>query len=52
MVIKLDRLKQDKREAIYYQNKLKEKGKDNLAYKMQKRIEVMNTHIEEISKLI
>ena len=38
MVIKIDRLKKDKREAIYYRNRLKRKGKDVLAYKMQKRI--------------
>ena len=52
MVIKLDRLKKDKREAIYYQNKLKKRGKSNLAYKMQKKIEIMTTHIEEINRLI
>jgi len=51
MVIKIDRLKKDKREAIYYRNRLKRKGKDVLAYKMQKRIINIDLHLEQIKRL-
>ena len=51
MVIKIDRLKKDRREAIYYRNRLKRKGKDVLAYKMQKRIINIDLQIEETKRL-
>ena len=50
-LLKLIALKKDKREAIYYQNRLKRKGKDVLAYKMQKRIINIDLHIQQIKRL-
>ena len=46
--IQIERLKKDQKEAVYYQKKLKRKGKDVLAYKMQKKIEFLNRHIEDM----
>ena len=39
MHVQIERLKKDKNDAIYYQRKLRRKGKDVLAYKMQKKID-------------
>ena len=36
--IQIERLKKDRNEALYYQKKLMKKGKDVLAYKMEKKI--------------
>jgi hypothetical protein len=49
MVIQVERLKKDEKEALYYQRKLIKKGKNVLAYKMQKKIEDIKQHIEEMS---
>ncbi len=49
MHVQIERLKKDKNEAIYYQKKLKRKGKDVLAYKMQKKIEYLNKYIEDMA---
>jgi cell fate (sporulation/competence/biofilm development) regulator YmcA (YheA/YmcA/DUF963 family) len=47
--VQIERLKKDQKEAVYYQKKLKRKGKDVLAYKMQKKIEFLNRHIEDMN---
>ena len=49
MVIQVERLKKNEKEALYYQRKLIKKGKNVLAYKMQKKIEYIKQHIEEMS---
>ena len=49
MVIQVERLKKDEKEALYYQRKLIKKGKNVHAYKMQKKIEYIKQHIEEMS---
>ena len=51
MVIQIERLKKDQREALYYQRRLKKRGKDVLAYKMQKKIEYLNQQIKDINQL-
>lgn len=51
MVIQIESLKKDKREAEFYQRKLKKRGKDVLAYKMQKKIESLNQHIRDINRI-
>ncbi len=51
MVIQIERLKKDQREALYYQRRLKKRGKDILAYKMQKKIEYLNQQIKDINQL-
>tara|TARA_B100000780_G_scaffold195638_1_gene138049 strand:+ start:5428 stop:5598 length:171 start_codon:yes stop_codon:yes gene_type:complete len=49
MHVQIERLKKDQKEAVYYQKKLKRKGKEVLAYKMQKKIEFLNRHIEDMN---
>ena len=49
MHVQIERLKKDQKEAIYYQKKLKRKGKEILAYKMQKKIEFLNRHVEDMN---
>lgn len=49
MHVQIERLKKDKNEAIYYQKKLKRKGKDILAYKMQKKIDHLSKYIEDMA---
>jgi cell fate (sporulation/competence/biofilm development) regulator YmcA (YheA/YmcA/DUF963 family) len=51
MHVQIERLKKDQKEAIYYQKKLKRKGKDVLAYKMQKKIEYLNKYIEDMASV-
>jgi hypothetical protein len=51
MVIQIERLKKDQREALYYQRRLKKRGKDILAYKMQKKIEYLSQQIKDINQL-
>jgi hypothetical protein len=48
MVTQIERLKKDEKEAIYYQKRLMKKGKKVLAYKMQKKIEFIKQHIEDM----
>lgn len=51
-ITQIERLKKDIREATYYQRRLTKKGKDTLAYKMEKKIQYMsnclNDTVEEI----
>lgn len=47
----LERLKKDKKEALYYQRSLIKKGKDVLAYKMQKKITHIDQHITEMLEI-
>ena len=48
MHAQIERLKKDKNDAIYYQRKMKRKGKDVLAYKMQKKIDHLDKYIEDM----
>tara|TARA_B100001057_G_scaffold105067_1_gene102537 strand:+ start:3234 stop:3398 length:165 start_codon:yes stop_codon:yes gene_type:complete len=48
---KLERLKKDKKEAIYYRKRLMEKGKSVLAYKMEKKIAYMEQHINDMVEI-
>jgi len=41
----IERLKRDKRETLYYQRRLLKRGKSDLAYKMQKKIDYMTETI-------
>ena len=51
-ITQIERLKKDIREATYYQRRLTKKGKNTLAYKMEKKIQYMsnclNDTVEEI----
>jgi hypothetical protein len=51
MVIQVERLKRDEKEALYYQRKLMKKGQKVRAYQMQKKIEYIKQHIEEMSHI-
>jgi|TARA_B110000908_G_scaffold83746_1_gene100194 hypothetical protein len=51
MDVQIERLRKDQREAIYYQKKLKRKGKDTLAYKIGKKIEYMSQYIEQMDSI-
>ena len=46
--IQIERLKKDKNEAMYYRKRLIKKGKDVLAYKMSKKIEHLDYHINQM----
>jgi|TARA_B110000503_G_C6854659_1_gene292296 hypothetical protein len=46
--IQIERLKKDKNEAMYYRKRLIKKGKDVLAYKMAKKIEHLDYHINQM----
>ena len=51
--IQIERLKRDRNEALYYQRKLIKKGKNVLAYKMEKKIAHLNNFLndmEDVSK--
>ena len=41
----IERLKRDKRETLYYQKRLLKKGKSDLAYKMQKKVDYITETI-------
>lgn len=45
----VERLKKDQKEALYYQRRLVKQGKQVLAYKMQKKIEFIKQHIEDMT---
>jgi len=45
--IQIERLKRDQREASHYQNRLLKKGKDVKAYKLQRKIDFINQHLED-----
>jgi hypothetical protein len=47
----LERLKKDKKEALYYQRNLIKKGKDVLAYKMEKKIAYIDQYINEMIEI-
>ena len=51
MHVQIERLRKDYREAIYYQRKLKKKGKNTLAYKMGKKIEYLSQYIEQMDSV-
>jgi len=51
MHVQIERLRKDQREAIYYQKKLKRKGKDDLAYKIGKKVAYMSQFIEEMDSV-
>ena len=51
MHVQIERLRRDQREAIYYQKKLKRKGKEILAYKIGKKIEYMSQFIEQMDSV-
>ncbi len=51
MHVQIERLKKDQREAIYYQRKLKKKGKDILAYKMGKKIQYLSHFIDQMDSV-
>ena len=47
----IERLKRDKKEALYYRKRLIKRGKDTLAYKMQVKIEYLTNHINQMESL-
>jgi len=47
----IERLKRDKKEALYYRKRLIKRGKDTLAYKMQRKIEYLSKHIDQMESL-
>jgi len=47
----LERLKKDKKEALYYQRKLMKKGKNVLAYKMEKKIAHIDRYINDMVEI-
>ena len=49
--IQIERLKKDRNEALYYQRKLLKKGKDVLAYKMEKKIVVLNHFLDDMEAI-
>lgn len=51
MITELERLKRDQREAFRYKRRLKEKGKDALSYKINKKALNLNHHIRELQTI-
>ena len=51
MITELERLKRDQREAFRYTKRLKEKGKDTLSYKINKKALNLNKHIRELQTI-
>lgn len=49
--IQIERLKKDRNEALYYQRKLMKKGKDVLAYKMEKKIAHLNHFLDDMEAI-
>ena len=49
--IQIERLKKDRNEALYYQKKLIKKGKDVLAYKMEKKISHLNHFLDDMEAI-
>ena len=49
--IQIERLKRDRNEALYYQRKLIKKGKDVLAYKMEKKIAHLNHFLDDMEAI-
>ena len=49
--IQIERLKKDRNEALYYQKKLIKKGKDVLAYKMEKKIAHLNHCLDDMEAI-
>ena len=49
--IQIERLKKDRNEALYYQRKLIKKGKDVLAYKMEKKIAHLNQYLNDMEAI-
>lgn len=47
----IERLKKDKKEALYYRKRLIKRGKDTLAYKMQRKIEYLSRYIDQMESL-
>jgi len=50
-MITSERLKRDQREAFRYKKRLKDKGKDNLAFKMNKKAINLTHHIRELQTI-
>ena len=46
----IERLKRDRNETINYQRRMQKKGKDSHVYKLQKKIEYLSDHIQELSR--
>ena len=51
IMITLERLKRDQREAFRYTRRLKKKGKDSLSYKAHKKALVRNQSIRELQTI-
>lgn len=49
--IQIERLKKDRKEALYYQRKLIKNGKDVLAYKMEKKIAHLNYFLDDMEAI-
>mgnify|MGYP003624757983 FL=1 len=49
--IQIERLKKDRQEALYYQKKLIKKGKNVLAYKMEKKIAHLNYFLDDMEAI-
>ena len=49
--IQIERLKKDRNEALYYQRKLIKKGKNVLAYKMEKKIVHLNQYLDDMEAI-
>ena len=51
MITELNRLKRDYKEAIHYKRRLKSRGKDTLAYKINKKALGLKQHIRELNNI-
>jgi len=49
--IQIEQLKKDRNELLYYQRKLLKKGKDVLAYKIEKKIAHLNHFLDDMEAL-
>ncbi len=49
--IQIERLKKDRNKALYYQRKLIKKGKNVLAYKMEKKIVHLNQYLDDMEAI-
>jgi len=46
----IERLKRDRNETMHYQRRLAKKGKETHVYRLQKKIEYISEHIQELSR--
>tara|TARA_B100001057_G_scaffold500761_1_gene617655 strand:+ start:1766 stop:1975 length:210 start_codon:yes stop_codon:yes gene_type:complete len=50
--LSIERLKRDRKEALHYRRKLRNKGKDVLASKMTKKLAKIDEHLFEMKTII